>query len=283
MEDFNNNEQQPEGGLNSPEKEIENIFEEENELSVSDKLIGVFTEPAKTFEQISKTQIKVVDWLIPVFVFIVAVALSTIIMQTNPQIKYSLLDKQMETIQKSLDNAVSSGRITQDQADEQLEKIRERMETGGPMMLFPQVMGIVIFSFIIFFIISGFFYGITKFFLKGTGNFNAALVAYGLPFHILTVQTILQVIIALLLGKIISDLSLATLLGVDKTNIGGFLLSKLDAFTIWFYVIVGIGFAKMFKSDNVKKYVISIVGLWLGFSLLFFILSKTFSFMNFLG
>ena len=42
---------------------------------------------------------------------------------------------------------------------------------------------------------------------------------------------------------------------LDK-EFSGFILSKVNPFSIWFYSVFGIGLAKLFNSDNVKKYVI---------------------------
>jgi hypothetical protein len=263
--------------------EDEFLDDEEEEISHSDKLVGLFSEPSNIFARIAQAPIKVTDWLIPLLVFIVVLSLSTVIMQTNPQIKYSMMEKQTEAIEQNFSEAVNSGRMTQEQADSQIEIIRERMEQGGMAMLIPQIIGIVIFTFLVFFIISGFYYGITRLILKGDGTYGNAMVAYGLPFYIASVQVIFQVIVAMLMNKMVTDLSVTTFLDLDKQELLGFLLSKLDVFTIWFYVVVGIAFAKMFKSEETTKYVGMILGLWLGFSFLFFYLAKTFSFMKYLG
>jgi hypothetical protein len=45
-------------------------------------------------------------------------------------------------------------------------------------------------------------------------------------------------------------------------------------------VIIGIGFAKMFKSNDIKKYVFTIVGVWLLTSLLFFYLAQAVPFLK---
>ena len=265
------------------EVEVEDEFEEEFELSHSDKLVGVFSEPGNVFSKIAQVPAKTVDWIVPLLVFIVVLSLSTIIMQTNPQIKYSMIEKQTEAIEKNFSEAVNSGRMTQEQADTQMEAIRERMEGGGMAMVIPQLVGIVIFTFIVFFVMSGFYFLVAKFGLKGDGGYSSAMVAYGLPFYIASVQVILQVIVAMLMAKMVTDLSVTTFLGLDKSEFVGFLLSKLDLFSIWFYVVVGIGLAKMFKSDNTKKYIIAIIALWLGFSFLFFYLANAIPFLSFLN
>lgn len=268
---------------NNDLKDEELLDDEEFEVSHSDKMVGLFSEPAITFEKIAQMPAKVADWLIPLLIFIVVISLSTFIMQSNPQIKFSMMEKQLESLEKNFSEAVNSGRMTQEQADTQIESIRERMEQGGMAMLIPQIVGIVIFTFIVFFVISGFYFAIAKFVLKGEGPYSNAMVAYGLPFYIASVQVILQVIVAMLMGKMVTDLSVTTFAGLDKTNILGFLLSKLDIFAIWFYIVVGIAFAKMFNSDNTKKYVITILGLWIGFSLVFYFLASSVPILSFLN
>ena len=67
------------------------------------------------------------------------------------------------------------------------------------------------------------------------------------------------------MGKMITGLNPASLMAMDVKTLPGFLLSRLDVFSIWFYVVVGIAFAKMFKSDNVKKYIFTSLGIWLVF------------------
>jgi hypothetical protein len=269
--------------LNEENLSEEELLEEEFEFNHSDKMVGLFSEPSNMFSKLAKAPAKTMDWLIPLLIFIVVLSLSTIIMQSNPQIRYSMIEKQTEAIEKNFSEAVNTGRMTQEQADTQIESIRERMQEGGMAMLIPQIVGIVIFTFIVFFVLSGFYFLIARFVLKGEGPYGNAMVAYGLTFYIASVQVILQVIVAMLMSKMVSDLSVATFLDMAKTDFVGFLLGKLDLFSIWFYVVVGIGLAKMFKSDNTKKYVITVIALWFGFSLLFFYLAKAVPFLSFLN
>ena len=91
------------------------------------------------------------------------------------------------------------------------------------------------------------------------------MTALGLPFYISVLGSIVLVILGLLMGKMLTGLNPASLMGMDIKSLPGFLLSRLDVFAIWFYLVVGISFAKMFKSDNVKKYMFASVGIWLVF------------------
>ena len=72
----------------------------------------------------------------------------------------------------------------------------------------------------------------------------------------------------------LTGLNPASLIGMDVKTLTGFLLSRLDVFSIWFYVVVGIAFAKMFKSNDTKKYVITSLVIWLVFMFIIFGLGK---------
>jgi hypothetical protein len=85
------------------------------------------------------------------------------------------------------------------------------------------------------------------------------------------------------MNRMFTDTSVGSLLDVDKSSFGGFLLSKLDVFSIWFYAVVSIGFAKMFKSQSTGKYFAMIFGMWLGFSILFHFLAKAIPFLKWFG
>lgn len=276
MED--QNEQQP----NLEDVDIEEELEEE-ELSHTDKMVGVITEPISTFSKMSKEAAQTKDWIIPLLLFIVVLIISTILMQTNPQIKYALLEKQMEQVEKGLDEAVKNGQMTQDQADERLEQTRGFMENAGATMLIPQVIGILIVSFIVFFVVSGYYFVISKFGLKGNGSYKESMVGYGLPFYIAGIQVIFMLILSMLLNKMFTDTSVGSFIGADKTELLGFLLGKVDPFSIWFYIVVGIGLSKMFKAENCKNYVAMVIASWLVFSILFFFIGKAVPALNFMN
>ena len=251
------------------------------ELSHTDKLVGVFAEPVSTFKRMSKQDPKTIDWLLPVLFVIVVAIVSNILMMSNPAIKYSIIETQMERIEQNLQDMVENGNMTQAQADQQLEQIRDRMENqmGAGMIL--QVVGIIVVTFIVFFIVTGVFLLFAKYGLKGEGDYKIAMVAYGLPYYIVVIQIIVMVILALSMDKFFQSTSIGAFVGMDQTTFAGFILNKLDVFSIWFYVVVGIGFAKMFKSEQTGKYIGMIVGLWLGFSIILYFLAQAIPFLRF--
>lgn len=255
---------------------------EEFELSHTDKLVGVFSEPTATFAKTAKFPSKTSDWISPILVFIVVLILSQIVMMNNPGIKRDMIDKTVTKMEKQFNDAVKKGQLTQTQADEQIEKMRDGMEQGGTMRIIGTIISIPIVTFIIFFIMAGIYLLLAKFALKGEGTYKEAMVAYGLPLYISAIQWIILVIAAFITNKYLSGTSVADFIDSDKSTIAGFVFGKLDIFSIWFYTILGIGLAKMFKSENTKQYIIAVFSLWIGLALLFFALAKAVPFLSFL-
>ncbi|QQS35114.1 MAG: YIP1 family protein [Ignavibacteriales bacterium] len=257
---------------------------EEQELSHTDKMVGVFTEPAAIYTSTAKFPLRTIDWLLPFIILLALVAISQVIVTSNPEIAYQIKQKQMEQIEKNFADAVEKGQMTQEQADQQMERIQEQMESfGGGIGKVIQVVSIFIVGFIFFFIVSGIWFLLSKFALKGDGTYVSALVASGLTAYISMIQVLVTTILAIVMGRLVSDTSVASLMNIDKTNITGFLLSKLDVFSIWAYAVLGIGLAKLFKSESTGKYIIMVFAVWLIWSLIVFVISKAVPFLSFLG
>ena len=81
------------------------------ELSISDKLVSLFTEPSKLFSNISKFGVKTSDWIIPVIVMtLLAMTVQIVIMQ-NPALKQQVINEQMERFELQLNQMVESGQL----------------------------------------------------------------------------------------------------------------------------------------------------------------------------
>ncbi len=251
---------------------------EEFELGHTDKLVGVFTSPTDTFRKIGMFPPKVVDWFLPMFIVILVAVFAGFVKMSNPAINYEVTQKQLEMQQKSLDDAVKSGSITQEQADQQLEASQNIM--NSPVMKVIAVLGGLIGGFIIFFIMGGIYHLFCRFALKGDATYSYALVGYGLASYILILQHIIATILSLVTSKMINDISIASIAGMNRAEPLGFILTFIDPIAIWFYFILGTAFAKLYKSDNTKKYLITIFAVWIGISLLFFVLANYIPFLK---
>lgn len=258
----------------STEDTIQNEQQNDTEeLSHTDKIVGVLSEPSNLFSKLSLVNVKVTDWLLPLLALMVVAIITTFVYMSNPEIKLEMQQQQKKAMQEQFDKMVESGQMTREQADEQLDRTSEMMSNPMFIYVFPTI-GIVVMTLLWFFVITTLAFLIAKFALKGNGGYSQAMSSMGLPLYISVVGGIVIIILALIMGKMVTGVNPAVLTGMDVKTLPGFLLSRLDVFSIWYYVVVGIAFAKMFKSDDVKKYVITSLAVWLIFMFIIFGLSN---------
>jgi hypothetical protein len=196
---------------------------------------------------------------------------------TNKEVYFEAKKQGIDRIEKM----VESGTLTREQGDEAIEAIDQQMAfMEGPIGWVITIATTLIFGFIIFFIIVGIYFLFIKFILKGEGTFTSALVTSGLTSYISILQIIIGGILTMLLGKMIMDTSLASVMGSDKTTLTGWLLARVDPISIWAYIILAVGFAKMFKSESTGKYYALVIGLWLIGGFILFQLSQAVPFLQ---
>jgi len=247
------------------------------ELSNSDKMIGVFTEPSKMFSITSKFPPRTKDWVIPVILLFVIAALMRIIAMTNEEVAFEVKKKEINKIEKTVEN----GTLTREQGDEAITKVDQQMGfMNKPVGWVITIAMSIIFGIIVFVIIVGIYFLFVKFLLKGEGSFNSALVANGLTMYIGLLQMILAGILTILFGRMIMDTSVASFLGSDKMTLAGWFLSKIDPITIWSYIVLSIALAKMFKSESTGKYYGLVFGVWLIGTFILFQLAQAVPFLQ---
>jgi hypothetical protein len=247
---------------------------EEEELLISDKFMGVFTEPKKLFTDLSTQNPKASDWVVPLSCIVIVVLLMQLVIFIRPSLKEQAISKQMTAIEKRLDDAVASGQISQEVADAQYEQTYDALNNQlGQIMIFNGAI-ILVFSLIFFFVASGFFIGIAKFGLKGEGSYKLGLSAYGLPMYISILQLIVNILIIIVADNINLGTNLAKLTGMEVKEFSGYMASYIDPFSIWFYTVLGISFAKMFKSESTVKYIAAFIAAWVVVGVIFFFVAQ---------
>jgi hypothetical protein len=197
----------------------------------------------------------------------------------NPDLAFQVKQQQKENMEKSLNTAVEKKQITPEQKEERLNQGLESM--NRPIFQFLGYVGILVGGFIVFFIISGIYFIFAKFALKGDGTYAAALVANGMTGYIGIIQIIIATIVSYIIGRLINDISVASLLNSDKTTITGYLFSKLDVIFIWSLIVLSIAYSKLFKSQSAGKYYGMIFGIWIGWSVFSFWISQIVPWLNF--
>ncbi|MEP0860522.1 MAG: YIP1 family protein [Ignavibacterium sp.] len=253
---------------------------QQQELSHSDKMIGVFTEPSNTFEAIAKFPVRSIDWVLPVVIVFILIGLMRSLAMLNEEVALQTRQAQIEMF----DKMVSEGKMTQEDADKAIEGIEKQMEfMRGPIGWVINVVSTLIFGFIFFFIIAGIYFLFIKFFLKGEGSYQHVLVASGLTSYITMIQVLIGGILTFVLGKIFMDTSVANFLDLEKGSIVKFIVSKIDPISIWAYSVLAIGLAKLNRAQSSTPYFILVFALWILGGLLFFFLGKIFPFLGGFG
>lgn len=250
-----------ENNINDPQSD-----HSEFELSHSDKLVGVFTEPAHTFKSISGFPLRFGDWLIPLVVVVILSVVSSFLLFSQPNIKMQYEQKSMQQVDKNLQKQVANGDITAEQAG-QAREISKTFIVIGFYVFRP--IGIILLFFVSALVI----FLILRYGLKGEGGYSAALVAMGLPQYITVIGTIVSVIISLALDKFIISPSVGSIIGADERTFTGYLLNMIDIFYIWYLILATTGFIYLYKAKNHLHYYLVTFGLWILLSLFFFAIS----------
>lgn len=254
-----------------------------DELSHSDKMIGIFSEPAQTYDVINKFPPRTIDWLLPVVILLLFVSLTQLIVMSNEEIAFQVKQKTLTQMEKNFSEMVEKGHMTREEADKQIDRIMDQMESGKGVLGFVlQTVSILFFGFFVFFIVVTIHFIFVKLILKGEGSYASALVANGLPAYISIIMVVLSAILSLAFGRMMTDVSVASLVNADKLSYLGFILGKIDPISIWVYTIVSIGLAKMNNSESYGGYFGIVFGVWIIGSFLIFLVAKAVPFLGFL-
>ncbi|MBI2419822.1 MAG: YIP1 family protein [Ignavibacteriales bacterium] len=244
------------------------------QLGFTDILIGIISSPASTLRTLSQAEMKTSHWLFPLLLLVLSVIISTVVMMSNPDIKSFTKEKARQNTEKYMQDRVKSGKMTQTDADLAIKRSEEQLDAiGSPKAMIIQSVSIIVITFIFFFVVAGYFYFISQFFLGAEFTYKHAMTAYGLALYVGIFEVIITLLYSLVIGKT-GDVSVAGLIGYENKDILRFILSKLNVFSIWSYGLLGIGLAILGKSDNIKKYVMMVFASWILFSLAWFGITK---------
>lgn len=254
--------------LNNQEVNLDQQPVEEQELSHTDKLTGIITEPSNTFTQMAKFPPRTIDWLLPFFITLILTVISTFIIMNNPIIKSDFIEKQRKQTEEKLDKLVAEGKLSQEQADTQIESVESFI--GSPVIM---AVGKFVGTLIFFFLVALIYFLLARYLLKGSGNYASTLVSMGLSSYIGIMQILIITIASIMLDRLFIGTSVADFLGLERTTLPGFLLGLLDPLFIWSIVVLSIGLAKMFHSAKTGKYYAVGFGVSILFQIIIFALS----------
>lgn len=231
-----------------------NSEQQDEQLSKVEAISGVISDPSGTYENISKFS-KTNYWILPMVLIIIANIIGTFLFLQDEELTSKVMDKQKKQLREQMEEKVKSGDMTREDANTAIESAEKFM---NPKSAFFQIIGYataVVGPFLLLLILSLIALLILKI-LKGNSPFQGILNAIGLGNVIIAIGVIIGTVLSVVLGKL-SGLSPALLFNEETIGTKLFaLLTKLDFFYIWFYIVISIGIAKAGKVKTIPVIII---------------------------
>lgn len=211
-------------------------------ISLTDALSGVFTEPGETFSSV-KNSPKKNYWLIPILIFILISVLSRYLVTNDEEIYSEIKTKQTEAVKKRLDEAVKEGKMSQEDANSRMEQMEKGFSKTGPLFWISIIVAPIIFVFIFLFLKGLIFWGGLKIF-KSPVSYMQIITVLGLASIIDSIQTIIDSVLAIVTGRIMANIGPILIFPKDSlSDKMSTFLAHFDLLNIWYFIILGIGFA----------------------------------------
>lgn len=241
--------------VNNSEENVETIDEFE-QLTKTEAMSGVLTEPSQTFEAIAGGP-KKNYWLTPVMIAVVLSLLSSFLFMRDPELARNTMDKQKAKMSEKFDQNIKDGKMTQEEADNAMES----MNPNSPFFKVIGYVGALVGPFIVLLLLSVIYLIVLKI-MKSDVEFVNILNVVGLAMLISAVGSILAILISIMKGNM-TGVSPGIFLSEESIGEKAYaFLNKLDVFTIWFYAVIAIGLTKIAKIDMAKSATI-VFGLFL--------------------
>lgn len=207
--------------------------------SLGTRIVNIFSSPSEAFEGIATMESKTSLWLIPMVVAILLAVAFSFVITSNETLKGQIVDVQAKRMQQMVDE----GKITQEQADRQ----QEAMESMGTLFAVFGSIGAIVVICLLYFGGTLVLWLIGKFAMKAAHGYSTYLAMYGLASWIAVLGSVVSMLMMVGLGSMYAtpSLALAVYPDYDPLNQMHFLYSKLELFSLWETVVIGIGLSKL--------------------------------------
>lgn len=229
-------------------------------ISKTDAIVGVFTEPSNTYEAIAQTK-DTYYWLYPILICVVLGLISAFIGQSDKQLFGDMMDKQKKKMHEKMDEQVKAGKMTQDQANQQIEQTEKFMDPNGIFFKLMAYVGASV-GIVIFFILCSLLYFLGLKIFKSPAGFGDAMNVVGLGMLISSIGGLLAMVLSVVMGHFVS-VGAGLVLKEDAVGEKMYkLATSLDIFAIWEHVIFAIGLSKIGRISMGQSYGL-VFGLWI--------------------
>lgn len=228
-------------------------------ISKTDAMVGVFTEPGNTYSEIAKTK-DVYYWLYPILICIVLGLISAFIGQSDQQLFGDMMNKQKKKMREKMDEQVKAGKMSQEEAQKQIEASEKFMDPNGIFFKLMAYVGASIGVCIIFILVSLLYFLGLKIF-KSPAGFGDAMNVVGLAMLISSIGGLLAMVLSVVMGRFVS---IGAGLFLREENVGEKMYkvaTTFDIFAIWEHVVFAIGLSKVGRISMAQSYSL-VFGIW---------------------
>jgi hypothetical protein len=243
------------------------------ELSSTDAMVGVFTEPGETFESISRTPQRNY-WILPTIIFIVMNLIATFITFSDPEILGNMMDERMDSARETIEEKVKNNEMSREEGNQAIEMQEKFSDPSSPFFIAIGYGAGVIGPFFQLFIL-GLVYFLGLKMLKSEATYTSILNVIGLAFLISGIQHLGSSLLSIITGKM-STASLGLLLSSEQVGSSVYsMITSFDLFSIWFFIVVSIGIIKIGRINTTQGYGM-VFGLWIIWTILTSFISAAF-------
>jgi hypothetical protein len=237
---------------NKPEQPGQEVPEEvqpgEN-ITLSDAMAGVFTEPGPTFEAVKQSTRKNY-WIVPIIILILISLVASYLVLHDDELYSEIRSRQMTAAKERMEKAVQEGKMTQEQMNENIDRINKGFNRSGPLFIVSSTVGPIVTIFLALFIQGLIFWGAVKLF-KGTATYMNVLSVLGLASLIDSIQSIINTALSIFMGRLQVNIGPILLFSQDSLSRAmSLFISHFDLLNIWIFIVIGVGLAKVSNLKN---------------------------------
>jgi hypothetical protein len=231
------------------------------DISLTDAMTGVYTEPAATFEAVKNSK-KRSYWVVPTILLIVITLVASFLVINDEELYSEIKTMQTKAAKERLEESVKDGKMSQEQMDQSLEQMEKFMDKSSPFFLISAILGPIFGGLVILFFRGLVLWGVLKIF-KGTASYMLVICTLGLASMIDMISAVINTVLAIVMGKLTVNIGPA--LFITKDMVGesmAKLLGHFDLIAIWCLIVLGIGLGAVSNLKSSKTIPV-VFALWL--------------------
>lgn len=213
-----------------------------NEMSFSDKFVGILSSPGEVYQSIVGTEPKTSNWSIPMIIAMLIGMIFTFVVFSQPAIQ----DQMNDATYKSYQQRVADGKMTQEQMDRAVDM--NPAKPGSPMFLIFGSVGVVVVIAFALFAYSGVYFVAGKMLFKSTVPYAKVLEVNGLSFFVAAVVSLLTMVIVVSMDSLYASLGPTLFISdFDPMNKQHKLAAALNLLEFWNLYVIGVGLSKVWN------------------------------------